>query len=593
MNDKSNNLGEKSQDQTNDNSLNQANQHNQAEEGSTYWESNEVQDAYNPQVQNLEVDYSQYSQNNQQETNSEYSSQYELPPKKKSRKKPLLAMLLTLVILLVTAATAYGFSDTIRNSVDMLIKSPKDYYAHIENKSIESSVDKSIAFLKLSKDNKNIATEASAKLSYDKDTVGALLQNFAGMSISDMEALVGIPLDSLGFDIVSANSDKDSYQKIKLNLNDLEIISGELFIDNAAKELLIRLPELSSAYLSQSLDMSDYGMDDIDLDRYNELVDKLSSDSTGEFIKRYTKIITNEIDDVKLTKNEKLVVGNITTEANKLTVTIYPETLMKIYTKILDEAKNDEYILDLLPLFDVTREEYLETIDMAMENIQLSMDKLTDNEEIIKMLLYVGADGKILGRKIEFIGHYEDSVSINSFNVEQNNKGAYEFYISNELEMGGIYVTGSHSIENGAYTGSGKLKVDSMSSGPAEIDFEYSGVKTAIKNKHLYTYGNIRFSSYEMMGMEIELDFDVKEDEQLFNIMLNMGKSSLVTLETSTKYIKNFSIPKLDSNANIYDLSTEAEVYALTVDIEGYLSSLSDRLGVDLRGLLGGLLPLF
>jgi len=96
-----------------------------------------------------------------------------------------------------------------------------------------------------------------------------------------------------------------------------------------------------------------------------------------------------------------------------------------------------------------------------------------------------------------------------------------------------------------------------------------------------------------MMGMEIELDFDVKEDEQLFNIMLNMGKSSLVTLETSTKYIKNFSIPKLDSNANIYDLSTEAEVYALTVDIEGYLSSLSDRLGVDLRGLLGGLLPLF
>lgn len=591
MSDINNNLDGQNQDQTNDNSLDQNNQYKQAEEGSTYWESEQLQGSFD--VQAAETNTTDNIQSTEDLTYEEFKNkQYELEQKKKS-KKPILALLLTLVILFATAATAYAFSDTVRNSIDMLIKNPKDYYAHIENKSLGSSVDKSIAYMNMSKDKKNLATDVTAKLSYDKDTVGAMLQGFAGMSISDIEALIGISLDSIGFDIVSAAEDKTSYQKIGINLNDTPLITGEMFIDQAEKEILFFLPELSSAYLRQSLDMSDYGMDDIDLDGFVELTDKLSSESTGEFIKRYAKIITGGIDDVKLTKKEQLTVGDLTVEANLLTVTINPEDLMNILAKVLEEAKNDEYILDLLPTFDVTKDEYLEAIDKAIAEVQSSLDDLTENEELINMLLYVGKDGSILGRKIKLIGDSDEIVNINYFNLEDNNKGTYELYIDEESDNSVIQVTGSHTKENGAYTGSGKFKVDSYESGPAEIDFEYNGIKSVVKNNRVYLEGNINISSYEMMGMEIALEFGVKDQEQLFTIKLNMGKASLVTLESSTKYLDDFTMPKPDSNADIYDLTTEAEAYALTVDIQSYISALSDRLGVDLNNLLGLFMPAY
>lgn len=591
MSDTNNNLGDQNQDQANDNSLNQNNQLNQAEGGSTYWESNEVQEAYDVQADKPEVTYSEPIQDVRDISYDEFKdNQYDIQKKKKSRKKPIFAVILTLVILMATAATAYAFSDTLRNSIDMLIKNPKDYYANIEYKSIESSVDKSIALMNMRKNDKNFAQDVTAKLSYDKDTVGAMLQGLAGMSISDLEAFIGIPLDSIGFNLISANDDDENYQKIGINLNNIELISGEIFINNSKQELLYYLPELSSAYLRQSLDMEDYGMDEIDLDGLTELLEKLSSESTGDFIKRYAKIITSEIDDVKLTKKVPLTVGDVTVESNLLTVTIYPETLKNIIIKSLKEAKNDEYILDILSSFNISKGEYLDVIDESIEEITDSLGEHSEDDEVVVMKLYVGKDGNILGRKTQIISPSGESVDINFLNVSQNDKGAYDLLIS-EDEDDTIRIKGNHSIKNEAYTGSGQLIVNSYETGSMEFDFEYEGLKTEIKNKSVFLYGNISLSSYEMMGMEIVLEFDAKDGEQLFAIKLNMGKSSLVTLETSTKSLDNFTIPKPDGNADIYDMLTEIEDYTLTMDVLGYISTLSDRLGVNLEGLLGGLLP--
>lgn len=594
MSDIDNNNYDQNQDSTNDISYNRDDQINQTESDSTYWESNEIQNSFNVQEQETEVNNSEYHQDVQDITYDEFKKkQYELQQGKKSKKKPILAVILTLALLLTTAATAYAFSDTVRNSIDMIIKSPKNYYAHIENKSLESSVDKSIAIMNMGKDNKNVAKSITTKLTYDKDTVGAMLQNIIGMSISDAEALIGIPLDSIGFDIVSANNDKENYQKINVNLNDIELIKGEVFTDNVKKESLFLLPQLSPAYLKQSLNFSNSGMDDYDFIIPSGITERLSSEDTGAFIKRYAKIITGEIDDVELTKDESLTVGDLSVEANLLTVTIYPETLMNIYIEILEEAKKDEYILDLLPLFDVTKEEYLTVIDESLVKAMDSMDYMKEEDEFIKMYVYVGNDGSILGRKIELIGDSGESFKLNFFHLEQNNKGAYELYISKEHEDSFIHVRGSHSKENEAYTGSGTLNMTSSDIEAVEVNFEYEGIKSEIKNNRVFMYGNISFSSYDMMGMEIKLEFDAKDEEQILSINLNMGRSSLVTLETSTKYLKDFTPPKPDSNADSYDMQTEMDAYASTIDIVGYISYLSDKLGLDLQTLLGSASSLF
>ena len=589
-------IPEQDQKLSNDNASNQnGNLYNGPEDGSTYWESNEIQSSFEAQTQQSENNGYDNNQKSQDLTYDEFkNNQYQLQQKKKSKKKPIIAALIVVVLLFAFAATAYAINGTFRNSIDLLLKSPRDYYAYIENKSIGSAVDKSIAYNNMSNKNKDeVAVQLTANLSYDKDTVGAMLQSYTGMTISDFESVIGLSLNSIGFDILSANKDNVLYQNIGLNLNSIDIISGDVFIDYAAKEMLFHLPELSPAYLKQSLDTSEFGTEDFDYDGFSEAMKKLSSDSAGELVKRYAKLITDEIEDVKLTKNEKLTVGELTADTNLLTVSLYPETLKNITIGVLEEAKGDEFILEFLPLFEMTKEEFITEIDETIEEAKSSFDSLPQDDVVMLMKVYVGSDGSILGRTMELINVHQDTITMGFSSVEQNNKGAYEFYISENNEENIVNVSGSHSIENKAYTGTATFEVLSEDTGDIEFEIEYEDISYELKNNKPYLYGNINLSSYAMMGMEVALELDVKDDAQLATIKLNMGKSSLVTLETSTKYLEDFTIPKPDSNAQSFDALTETNEYAATLKLEEYISALSDRLGVDLNGLLGSFLPIY
>lgn len=86
----------------------------------------------------------------------------------------------------------------------MMTKSPKEYFAYVSNNSLEESVDTYFALMEKNNYGKDMATEVSGKLSYDKDTINSLLRSFTGTSLSDIESLVGISLDSIGFDTTSA-----------------------------------------------------------------------------------------------------------------------------------------------------------------------------------------------------------------------------------------------------------------------------------------------------------------------------------------------------------------------------------------------------
>jgi hypothetical protein len=72
-----------------------------------------------------------------------------------------------------------------------------------------------------------------------------------------------------------------------------------------------------------------------------------------------------------------------------------------------------------------------------------------------------------------------------------------------------------------------------------------------------------------------------------------MGTTSLVTFDISTKELDDFKIPKPKADAIYYDAEIESFEYLNTVDIEGYLSNLSDKLGIDLESLFGDLMYMY
>lgn len=601
MNDIDNNSGYPEQDKEHTNediSAQNTEQSNQSEGDSTYWESNQWNDPYET-ANKVDTDPANLNQGTPNVTYEEFNSNQNKSPQKKSgAKKGFLAAAIILVVLLAGAAAAYAFSGTVRNSVALLLKSPRDYYAYIENKSIGSSADKMTAYMNMSGVNKDNATSVSAKLSYDKATVGAMLQGVTGMSISDLEASIGMSLDSIGFDVLSAKKDQETYGKIGLNLNNIDIISAELFMDFAAKEMFIHLPDLSPAYLKQSLDMEEYMSEDFSLESLNEFTALLSSEKTGEFIKRYTALITDQIKDVELSKGENIAVKDVSVKANLLTITLNYEDFSDILRTVLKEAKDDEYIMDLLRIFNISKEDYEEEIDYALEELD-DMDNDPDftaayKDSKLVMKVYVGNDGNIIGRKLD-IHNPEVTHTISFFNVEKNNKGAYKFNFHEEDWSTDITVTGSHSIDKDAYTGSAVVDIVSDDVEVPQLSFklDYEGLKTVIKNDRIYSYGRMTLSSHAMMGMELAFEYDVKDDAQLVTLKLNMGSSSLVTLETSTKYLKDFVIPEPDKNAEVFDMTDEIDAYSYTIDTEKFISNLSQKLGVNLEDLLGNMLPFY
>lgn len=554
------------------------------EVGSTYWEMNQWQDSY----ETKEEEQSYESQNHYDYQNNQIMANQNEPRQKKGSSKKLIIVpfAFVFVIILAASALAYAFSGKIQNALSLLTKSPKNYYTYIENRSAEKSVDKLTALFNMSSIGKNTAVETRAKLSYDKGTVGSILEITTGMSLDDLEALIGISLDSIGLNVLAALEGNETYEKIGINLNDEDIITAEVFIDNTTNDILTRIPDLSDAYLSLSMDMSEYkGLATLG---FSELEELLKSERTGKFIKHYIKLITEEIQDVKLTKAESLTVGSLTVDANLLTVTIYPEDLLKITTKILEEAKNDEYIMDILSLLNLSKVEFNDVIDEALEEAKDYFAEFEEEDALILMDVYVSNDGSILGRRLDF-----PDAAIGSFYVEHNNKASYEYFIKSENSNSNIRITGSHSIKDKAYTGEAALDIFSQDSIMSAISFEvlYEDVKTVVKNNRMYNYGQITLSSYLFNGMDLTLEQDVIDEQQLVTLKLNFGSSPLVTLESSSKYIDNFKIPAKDKNAEIYDAITEIDAYYSTLNLQEYLSELSGKLGINLNGLFGSFIP--
>lgn len=554
---------------------------NQVESEPTYWETGALED-----LEQAPIQYAQYDQAPNQETDN-YNNLHEAP-QKKSRVAILIAIVA--VLLITFSATAFAFGDKAKNALAMITKSPAEYFAYVVDKSIDESMDKMTKYMDVSGVGQDIAVETSAKLSYDKDTVSALLQSSLGMTIEDFEALIGISLDSVGFDIIVALQDKEIYEKLGVTLNSIDIITAEIFMDNVADEMMIRLPELSPAYLIQSLDISEYGVDSVDMDGLNEALRILNSDKTEDFVKRYTSIVTAEVQDVELSKGQDFTVGDLTVKANLLTVSLSNETLNKIATKVLEEAKDDEYILDLLPLFATSKEDYQYEINNALEDLKSYMTNL-DDEELVVIDLFVNSDGKKLGYNLTFKEHGENHLKLGYSNIEKNNKGEYEFYLTDTYSQNGLKASGNHTIRNGAYTGSAVIDILDNHNSNMSFTIKYDDIRYATKNNRLYSYGKINLSSFMMMGMEIKIEFDVEGTQQLINVYLNMGNSPLVTLETSTKYLDNYKLPEPDSNAEVYDMITDIDAYSSTMNVEGFISDLSDRLGVDLESLIGVFFP--
>jgi len=540
------------------------------------------QQQYDQQQFDQQVDQQQY---NQQQYNQPIYSNPGYPtggfpqtPKKKSH-GILVAVIVILLLLGVGAGTAYAFKDTLMNTYAKATKSPAEYYAFVEGKTVSEGVDAITPYMDyISQKPKNtIAYDLSSNVTVNKEALDSLLQTSLGVSFTDLEAQIGIPLDNIGFDTLVGTDGSFINETFELSLNQVKVISSELFFDTAAEKILVRFPELSDAYLSLSNESS--GSTD------KASLNLLTKERTADLLKNYSNIVIDNINQVTMEKTSAITVGTITKDCTELAVTITEKDLNNMAVEILETAKEDQYIIDLLPMLNMTVDDYKANIDEALAEVKASETSQTDTSFV--MTVYVDSKGNIIGREISTP---TSSTGFGYTILTDNGHDEYMAYAKDETGATIFEINGNQTEDNGAYDGKATIAINGTNEYTSgfSLDLSYTDVRTEKKNNVTYQYGSIIISSLELMGMQVTLDYNVENEIQTSKLVFQLGADPLVTVDSKMEYLKDYQPVSPPADAEVYDIN-QTESYAATIDLEGYLTDLSNKLGIDLQGIFNSL----
>ena len=501
------------------------------------------------------------------------------PPKKKSSAK-LIAAVVIILLLLSAAATAFAFQAVLKNTIALMTKSPAEYYAYIEKNEINAATEKIKPLLKNTK--LETAVKTSTNVTFDHDTIDALLKGASGMGLSDLESNLGITFKNLGLDGTVALKDKKIYGNLGLKLNDINIINAEIFMDTLKQEAMYRIPDLSPAFLKVSLTSAG-----IDTNDYMTLIELLSSERSADLLQRYSNIVVDQINNVTLDKNVPVSQGTLTVNCNKLTVTIDSKNAKQIITSVLTEAKQDEFIFELLPSLNITKDEYIKSIEDLEAKLADEMNSSVSDNSTIEMIVYVDSRGMILGRDFNMKENGRNIGSIGYTSLNKDNKDEFRIYLKDGQNNMNIQGYGSQTKENDAYNGKLTLELNNITGLPSnvKVDVDYKDVKMVMKDNHIYQYGTYTVSSLAFMGVDLVMENTVEKDIQHSKIIVQMGNEPLVTVDMTSEYLKDFTIPQPSSSDVVYDIADIGQ-YTSTIDSQKYIADLSNKLGINVQDVI-------
>ncbi len=552
----------------------------------TYWESNssESSDPISDEPANQTADSGDAQQSVpfvfSNPTQQFESNSTNFPQPEKSGFRKIVPLVVIVAILLVGAVTAFAFKDTLMNTVAKATKSPAEYYAYVEKNAINETLDEFIPILKESEaqSKKSFALDTKTEIKINEASLDTLLQKYLGLSLVDVESSLGISLESIGIDALIGKDDKYLNENFTLSLNQIDLISAEIIMNNAMDDIFVRFPELSSDYLNISTE--ELAGEDLKTPEYSEIMDTFTADFVEQLVKKYSSLILDNISQTTLSNNETLSLETLSTDATLLTVTITDEDAKKILTSLLKAAKIDKDFISIASIYGLEEEDYQDYIDD-------SLDVLEDEDNTIlyddfEMQVYVDNKGKIIGRTFSVEG---ESDVIGYTYLEDSDYSEYEVFVKDD-EIDYLVLSGSQTVKNDAYTGSASATVSTGEYGaPVSVDISYDDLKTVKKNNYAYQYGSINISSIDLFGAQLLINFDEKDNHQLSEIVVQMGAEPLVTLTTDSEYLNNYEASVPAEGATIYDIN-DVDSYSSTIDIEAFITSLSDKLGIDVQSLI-------
>ncbi len=365
----------------------------------------------------------------------------------------------------------------INNFAHKTFSSPEKYYQYVEKKAVKDMAGNvAECYDTMILDSLNFydkSVEGELKVEFDEEGREMLgLLGLAGIDVSWIENVSVRGVSSIKGDTVSMEGG--------LNLNDTDVITGQVVLDTETECLYAQLPELNKKYLGINA-----GVDE-DFEEIFEMLPQMQQSNKEsieampgrrdmeKLINRYALLALSCVDDVSKEK-DVLSVDGVSQKCTKLKVTIDMETFCDMMETVLEEMKDDKDIkkiiiesarannenTKMLLGESADAEEVYELFQEGIEDLLDELDYMKDYEadEKIVMQVYVDGKGQIKGRTVKF-----GDMKINVLAPKKGSRIGYELSVKEAGE----------SIE---LSGMGKKSGDTVT---GDFDLKYNG--TALIN---------------------------------------------------------------------------------------------------------------
>ena len=408
---------------------------------------------------------------------------------------------------------------------------------------------------------------------------------------------------------------------MKLLLNDSEICTLEYYMDPDTQNIYMRIPELSDKYFKTNLaeaadqqaasiesDIEELAPGDTDVNiptdhfataysdsinlsvsMMSDLAATLPEASVVEtLLNKYGSMLFDNITEGE-SSQETLTTGEISQDCTVYEAQVSAEDAVKTATAILEEAKSDSDIENILNTWTdklSSNEDLYENFTKAVED---GLDSLKDadtsnsDDSHLNTRIWVDETDRIAGREIEFQEGDEITPVLNWQMTKDGSDFGYLLSIETD-DSGTLSLSGSGQINDGKLNGTYEISQNDTAVAIIEVkDYDTESAKEGYLNgNYTITFpadssedGDSSLSMFE--NFALVLDLNSAKDSGSVALSVESAGSTLGSFTITSGAGESVDIPDLTALGDVYDITNDDDMnsYAATLDFTTLMGNLS------------------
>lgn len=520
-------------------------------------------------------------------------------PKKSPKKRGLVAGIVAASVAVAMGVGAFIGWPYIKAFYNRTFQEPEEYFVDVQKSAISQySNDITSSYGKIMDmyytDGSGELTGFETELKVEVgDELLALLESNVGTEM-DLDFLKDIRVS------MNMNSDDSLIQLIMAaSLGKTQIVSADVIMDLAESKLFAAVPELNKQYLM--IDASDIDTG-VSIDEMKQAIaeaaatgDKIaaalpSEETLNALLNDYIAVALDCIDDVEKS-NDTIEVGDASQKVVVLTATITEEDLYEMCVAVLEEAKDDQelkqvindlsgvfnelygYEMDLYPQFQ-------EAVEAALEEMDIDSEDFSD-DNYLEWVTYVDMKGEVCGYEMVIYSEDEDEMEVFTWLTATKGKTTY---IECEIPSGNVELEGEKVETKGGTEGFYELSVAGMDLGTLEFE-TVTDTRTTLRlipseavMDELLANSSLPTA---LISGNVALELSFGEDEagaSFLEVGLMAANKKLITIGVSGKAVSGGDVSVPSNTVDVTD-SSALNQWLSNVDLQELIDGL-ERAGV-------------